>query len=371
MIEIENLLIVGGSGFLGLHLIETYYPYVSGKIFVFDIRPIPKDLPTEFTFDKQDVDHKKIEVVIGDIASQEDIDNAIINSNCEVVVHCASPIHGISNEKIYYDVNVNGTQNIINSCIMRSKVKCLIYTSSAGVIFNGNDIFNGNENWPIPEKPMDAYNDSKAKGEKLVVDAGKNMENNLLTVALRPAGIFGPGDRQLIPGLRNVLNNGQSKFQIGDNNNLFDWTYVSNIAMAHLLATSKLLNGLYLKKYDDIAKISGECFFITNDSPSYFWSLARTVWKADNHIDKRNIVLPRKIALLIGYISQFISHYFFHREPSGLTPFRVKIVCATRYHSIEKAKKILGYTPKIDLEEGIKRTLAWLDEEKTVNEKKQ
>lgn len=365
MVEIENLLIVGGSGFLGLHLIETYYPSVKGKIFVFDIRPIPDVLPSEFTFRSQNIQDNKIDTIIGDISSQDDIDSAILKSNCDVVVHCASPIHGISNEKIYYDVNVTGTQNIINSCIKSAKVKCLIYTSSAGVIFNGEDVYNGTETWPIPTKPMDAYNDSKAKGEKLVLDCGKDRRNDLLTVALRPAGIFGPGDRQLIPGLRNVLNNGQTKFQIGNNHNLFDWTYVTNVAMAHLLATRKLLEKN--NNIDEVDKVNGECFFITNDSPSYFWSLARTVWKADNHIDKFNIVLPRKVALLIGYISEFISHTFFHREPSGLSSFRVKIVCATRYHSIEKAKKLLDYTPVIDLEEGIKRTLQWMDEEKNLS----
>jgi sterol-4alpha-carboxylate 3-dehydrogenase (decarboxylating) len=64
-----------------------------------------------------------------------------------------------------------------------------VYTSSAGVVFDGGDVINLDERAPFPEKPFDAYNDSKAQGEKLILEA--NGKGGLLTVALRPAGIFG------------------------------------------------------------------------------------------------------------------------------------------------------------------------------------
>lgn len=51
-----------------------------------------------------------------------------------------------------------------------------------------------------------------------------------------------PGDRQAIPGLAKVIQNKQTRMQIGDNVNLFDWTYVSNVVKAHLLAADKLLD---------------------------------------------------------------------------------------------------------------------------------
>jgi sterol-4alpha-carboxylate 3-dehydrogenase (decarboxylating) len=68
-------------------------------------------------------------------------------------------------------------------------VRKLVYTSSAGVVFNGADIIDVDERLPYPETPLDAYNDSKAKGEALVLAA--SGKGGLLTVALRPAGIFG------------------------------------------------------------------------------------------------------------------------------------------------------------------------------------
>lgn len=57
------------------------------------------------------------------------------------------------------------------------------------MVFNGQDLIHVDERIPIPEKPLDAYNESKAKAEELVIAA--NGTDGLLTVALRPAGIFG------------------------------------------------------------------------------------------------------------------------------------------------------------------------------------
>jgi sterol-4alpha-carboxylate 3-dehydrogenase (decarboxylating) len=68
-------------------------------------------------------------------------------------------------------------------------VRKLVFTSSAGVVFTGQDLINIDERYPAPDKAMDAYNESKAKAEELVL--GANGKDGLLTVALRPSGIFG------------------------------------------------------------------------------------------------------------------------------------------------------------------------------------
>lgn len=273
------------------------------------------------------------------------------------MVHAASPIHGAPAD-IYEKVNVQGTRNIIEVCSKSPLVSALVYTSSAGVAFNGNDLHNADETWPIPKPAMDAYNETKAIAEQMVLDAN-DPSNKFYTISLRPAGIFGPGDRQLVPGLRTVARLGQDKFQLGDNNNLFDWTYAGNVADAHVLAT------LALRDVERASKVMGETFFITNDSPSYFWSLARTVWKQDNHpVDERRvIVLNKPLAMVLAYCSKWVSSLL-GKEP-GLTPFRVRIVCATRYHNITKAKTLLGYKPRVGIEEGINRTLQWMDETET------
>lgn len=342
--SLDSVLLVGGSGFLGLHLIEQFYRNLPNtKITVFDVRPLPEKLSNYFTFNPNNVDFFK-----GDLTSEKDVQDAISQSKCDVIVHSASPMHGLAQE-IYEKVNVQGTEVLLKVAKLQ-KVRALVYTSSAGVIFNGQDIYNADETWPYPEVHMDGYNETKATAEQAVIKANSD---DFLTVCLRPAGIFGPGDRQLVPGLRAVARNGQAKYQLGDNNNLFDWTYVGNVADAHVLAAKKILGP---KGFE----IGGEAFFITNDAPTYFWTLSRTVWKHDGYVSKHNIVLKKPVAMVLGYVSEFVCKVL-GRE-AGITPFRVKVVCANRYHDITKAKNLLGYTPNVDLETGIKYTLDWMNE---------
>lgn len=346
MDRLLSVLLIGGSGFLGLHLVQQFYTHCPNtEIHIFDIRPIPDTISKYFTFDQ-----KKVKFHTGDLTNEADVLRAIESSGCDVVVHSASPIHGMGQE-IYQKVNVVGTETLIKVA-KQLGVKALVYTSSAGVVFNGDDVFNADELWPYPDVHMDGYNETKAIAEQAVMKADDS--NGLRTVCLRPAGIFGPGDRQLVPGLRTAARLGQSKFQLGDNNNLFDWTYAGNVADAHVLAAQKILDP------QQAPKLGGETFFITNDAPVYFWTLARTVWKADGHIDNYNIVLNKPVALVAGYLSAFVSKLL-NKEP-GLTPFRVKITCATRYHDITKAKEVLGYLPAVTLEDGIKHTLDWIYE---------
>ena len=203
----DSVLLIGGAGFLGMHLIQQFWEESPRpNIHVFDIRPLPETVSKYFTFDPS-----QITTHVGDLTSEDDVKKAIKESNPTVIVHSASPIHGLGQE-IYEKVNIKGTANLIK-CAKELNIKALVYTSSAGVIFNGNDVHNADETWPIPEVPMDGYNETKAIAEEMVLKANSPSEG-FYTVALRPAGIFGPGDRQLVPGLRQVLKNGQTKFQV-------------------------------------------------------------------------------------------------------------------------------------------------------------
>ena len=87
--------------------------------------------------------------------------------------------------------------------------------------------------------------------------ANDNGTGGLKTVALRPAGIFGVNDRQAIPGFMAVLASGRANMQIGDNNNIFDWTYVDNVSHAHLLAADKLSEEEKTGGYD-VARLGSE-----------------------------------------------------------------------------------------------------------------
>ncbi|KAF9476530.1 C-3 sterol dehydrogenase [Pholiota conissans] len=215
-------MVIGGNGFLGRHIVQQLL--ARGDIVsVFDIVARYDDV----TFHS------------GDISDQDSVASALRKSGTTCIIHTASPHATLNDPAVFHKVNVLGTKAIIAAAV-ETGVRKLVFTSSAGVVFNGGEIKDVDERISFPEVPMDAYNDSKSKAETAVLEA--NGKDGLLTVALRPAGIFGPGDRQVMAGLHQVYERGQTHFQIGDNTNLFDWTYVGNVARAHLLAADRLID---------------------------------------------------------------------------------------------------------------------------------
>lgn len=103
------------------------------------------------------------------------------------MIHTASPEIELPSA-IYWKVNVQGTRTVIDACA-RNNVQKLVYTSSVGVVFDCNDSIDVDETWPIPEKAIDAYHETKAKAEEMVLHA--NGRKGLQTCALRPGILYG------------------------------------------------------------------------------------------------------------------------------------------------------------------------------------
>lgn len=190
----------------------------------------------------------------------------------------------------------------------------------------------------------------------------------MVTCALRPAGILGEKDATVTHKMTELGYDGSPftlKMQLGENNNLFDFTYVGNIAYAHMLAAYRLL--ATYNRYEsnkagllDNEKVDGEAFNITNDSPIYFWDAAHYMWAL---IDK--VVEPHQIWVLaeglLGPIGGFLEGIMglFGKTPS-LTRRQVRYSCMTRYYSVEKAKFRLAYLPVVPVDEGIARAVGYV-----------
>ena len=241
-----RVLVIGGAGFLGQAIVDQLIAR-GDSVSTFDLRAI---------------DRKDVISIIGDITNPSNVKSAL--ERIDAVIHCASPIHGRP-APIYFKVNVNGTQTVVDMC-KEMNIKKLIFTSSASVTYNGNDLFNSDETVPYCEKHMDAYNETKAIAEEIVLNANSPT---LFTCSIRPSGIFGPKDSQGSLAIVEAAKKGQYKVVIGSNNSLFDLTYVDNVAYAHILAMEKL---------DDPA-VQGQAFLITNDQPILFWDYPKVFLK--------------------------------------------------------------------------------------------
>lgn len=161
----------------------------------------------------------------------------------------------------------------------------------------------------------------------------------------------------MLPGLIERYNAGNANTQIGDNTNLFDFTYVGNCAHAHLLAAVLLLktsSGETLKN----GTVDGEAFFVSNDQPMPFWTFGRKVFDllpGDKSTGKVK-VLSRRQALIIATILEWV-YWCFRLGKPALTLSAVYYCCLTSWLNNTKAKKRLGYEVQVDLDEAIKKSI--------------
>lgn len=222
--------VLGGGGLLGSNIVRFLKARGEPHVTIVDLRsPTAPGL-------------EKVAFESADITSADSLQALFLKLRPDVVHHTVSPVATANDRSaaLFEKVNVGGTVNVIEAC-QKAEVKKLIFTSSASVVYNDQDLINVDERMPYPEKNRDPYMDTKARAEQLVLLAStKEGTTGLKTCALRPAGIYGPGDIQYIPGLIEVCKTGRNKFQVGDNQNLWDVTYVDNIAHAHLLAADRL-----------------------------------------------------------------------------------------------------------------------------------
>lgn len=322
--------VIGGSGFLGQHMVEQLLAR-GYTVNVFDMR--------------QGFDNPQVQFFLGDLCSQQDLYPAL--KGVSTVFHCASPPPSSNNKELFYRVNYIGTRNVIETC-KKAGVQKLILTSSASVIFEGVDIKNGTEDFPYAMKPIDYYTETKILQEREVLGAN-DPERNFLTTAIRPHGIFGPRDPQLVPILIEAARKGKMKFMIGNGENLVDFTFVENVVHGHILAAEHLSQDTAL---------GGKAFHITNDEPIPFWTfLSRILIGLNYEAPKYHIPywVAYYLALLLSLLVMVISPVI-QLQPT-FTPMRVALAGTFHYYSCERAKKALGYQPLVTMDDAVERTV--------------
>lgn len=167
--------------------------------------------------------------------------------------------------------------------------------------------------------------------------------NDMATCSLRPSVICGPGDCLLVPSIHACIAKGETPFVIGDGLNLWDVTYVSNVADAHVLAAENLMSS---------RTAAGEVFFIQNNEPITFRAFCLSIWAHFGHTPPFEIQILKTLAYFVGLICEFLTWIF--GTTATLSRGAIKDACSVRYASGEKAKNILGYEARIGLEYGIR-----------------
>jgi len=330
-------LVTGGCGFVGAAIARALKAR-GDEVIVLDVAP---DCPVE------GVDYRRVDIT----------NKAAVTEACrgvDTVIHNASIVHTKQNKQdVVWAVNLGGTENMLEAA-QKNGVPRLIYISSGSVVYEGKDIENGDESLPYSSVSQAPYADSKIAAEKLVL--AENGKGGVATCALRPHVVFGPGDNRFMPTLLAKGRNGQLRVQIGRGVWLSDYTYVSNMTDAVLLADEALAK-------DGLNSIAaGQAYFITNGEPMPFWDFIRKV-AARLGFPPVKYTAPKSLVYAIAAVKEGIDTLkggTLNAE-DGLTRFAIRYMCTHHYFSIEKARRELGYNPAVSVDEGIERTCQHLE----------
>lgn len=165
----------------------------------------------------------------------------------------------------------------------------------------------------------------------------------MATCALRPSVLCGPGDDKLVPPIHACIAKYETPFIIGDGDNLWDVTHVSNVADSHILAVENLMTS---------RTAAGEAFFIQNNEPITFRDFCLAIWTQFGHVPPFQLRIPESLAYVAGLLCEMAT--WVTGATTTLSRGSVKDACAVRYASGEKARKILGYEARIGMEEAIR-----------------
>ncbi|NLY93644.1 MAG: NAD-dependent epimerase/dehydratase family protein [Myxococcales bacterium] len=325
-------IVTGGNGFVGQHLVRALLAR-GDEVRVLDVAP-DSAVPG--------VDYRRV-----DITDVEAVRRAV--EGAEVIFHNASVVHTKQNQKDFvWKVNLGGTQNLMDAAKAHGVTR-FVYVSSGSVVYEGRDIENGDERLPYSSISQAPYADSKIAAEKAVL---ARDGDGIRTTAIRPHVIFGPGDNRFLPAVLEKAESGMLRFSVGRGTWLSDYTYVDNLVDALLLADEKLAG-------DAIA--GGQAYFVTNGEPMPFWSFVEKVLARLGYPPIKYRV-PYTLAYGIAAVKEGIDTLrggTLNAE-DGFTRFAIKYMCTHHYFSIEKARRELGYEPKVSVDEGIERTCAML-----------
>lgn len=276
-----------------------------------------------------------VEWVRGDVFDEATIKKAV--AGAEYIFHVAAAYREAKiTDEDYYNVHVLSTQLLAKAALDAGSLKRFVHISTGGV---HSHIENppADENYPI--QPGDIYQRTKAEAELWIRDFSE--KHGLPFSVVRPAAIYGPGDRRLFKVFQLV----SKKWipSIGSGNHLYHLIHVDDLTDFFILAAVH-------------PKALGEVFLCGSNDAIPYKEIIRNIAESYN-ISVRFIKIPTKPLFILGDICEFIC------RPLGIEPpiYRRRIAFFTKDRSFntQKMRNVLGFIPKHSDKEGLKETAKW------------
>jgi len=317
-----KVLVTGATGFTGGHLARRLLDMG------LEVRLLVRPEREVVVFET-----KGAQIVRGDLTDPISVEKAVEGTNTIYHIAALYRQEGVSGDA-FEAVNVQGTRNLLESA-KKVGVRRFIHCSTVGV---QGEIKNPPATEEHPYNPGDHYQRSKLEGEKAALSY---FEEGLPGVVFRPVGIYGPGDTRFLKLFRYIKN---GKFKMfGSGKVLYHLTYIDDLVDGILLAGT-------------VPGIEGEIFTLGGER---YTTLSELVGAIAEVLGVRvsRLRYPVWPLWLAGALCEILC------RPFGIEPpvyrRRVEFFMKDRAFDIQKAKRMLGYAPKVDLESGLARTAAW------------
>jgi 3beta-hydroxy-delta5-steroid dehydrogenase/steroid delta-isomerase len=327
--DLGHCLVTGAAGFLGRHLVAELLRR-GHRVRGFDCQPLAMSA-------------SGLEFVQGDVREMEDVRKAVVG--VDTIFHTAAVLDfatfaGREQRERSHQVNVHGVENVVEAAV-EAGCQRLVYTSSNNVTLHG-PVIDGDETWPYAEAAPDLYTRTKIRGEKTALAA--NGRGRLLTCAIRPGGIYGPGEQLMVPRLVGELLGGRYLATIGDGTALADNTYIDNLVDGEIEAARHLVPG---------SPLGGEAYFITDGQPINTFDFFRPIVERLGYRHPRMRV-PAGLMLGMTKAWEFLHARIGLPRPPLLT-LEVRKIVVSHYSGIGKARRDFGWTPVVSPEEAMDR----------------
>jgi nucleoside-diphosphate-sugar epimerase len=380
----RQVLVIGGTGFVGSRLVAKLAVDCGARVRVL-VRNFAKATR---------IGRYPIEMVSGDIGKPEDLNRAL--DGCEVLFHCA---YGNSGDaKAQRLVTVGGTENVL-AAAARFSIKRIVYVSTLSVYGIPDD---GDLDETTPRRYAGGlYADSKLDAENVAHDFIRNRRSPL--VILQPTVIFGPyGPLWTVDVLRKLKTTGI--LMIDEGSGFCNAVFIDDVVDAIILAATKDVVGetflisaeqpvtwrSFYAAYEKMLAQPNTISMSPAEAQSFYNSqrkerrLSREllkIFRQETIIRERILTTPeaqillrttrkaipqswwrllKKVAnteTIVAWPSWVDTDCF--PAPDAVHPLDIKLNSTKTWVRIDKAKQLLGYHPKFDLEAGMRVTEEW------------
>ncbi|KAI1033577.1 hypothetical protein LB505_012963 [Fusarium chuoi] len=340
----KRVLVTGGSGFLGGHVVRQLLNDAETAVAIVSRHPkIPADV----------ADESRVSLHAADLTMPSQIDQVFERFKPHAVIHTASPSY-VDTPANLIKANIDGTKALLKAASASADTRAFVFTASDSAVVPAQDPLSEEDSVLYDEtNAPNAYAMSKAAAERLVI--ASNSEQ-LRTAAIRIPATYGEYDMNFVRQLVQSIRRKEHKMQVGNDTKVFEFLYVKKAAEAHILAMRALLDS----EKRDIA--GGQAFFISDGRPQKFFDFSRKLYAAAGHpvaleeVTKIPFFVMQAMASTAEWVYWIMTLGYL--EP-GMRRTAIDHLDSGCCWSLEKANRILGYEPVADQDEVIRKTMEW------------